>query len=406
MGRLFLLALLAAAPAAAQTGEIGWEDHDRLRAAAASCEDEALDPTGVHVPNPHDENVHLLDGMLEVDPDRCPGVREAAVVALRELLGEPERAEVDLDYLELAWRAAERGQGMAADPALADRYGRMLWLFADDRPRLERWPEAERDAFLVRPETVALLAARNAARDGPHRVGLGRTRRSVTLEAELRLRRELPHYDPARAIDLLEDPHALAGHAARLRLSRMLTDGKLVPPDHLRAARLFLGSALSLVADPPRQAELLRIGRLAAASARTPDERGEALRILFAASLNGHEGSREALAEQLRGVGRSRRAELTADDARRIAEAFGRQLVFGIPLEDDPPEIRPIRLRGLIGPAGHVVYAEVTGSSGGWYRDRVALGGWAYYADRVDLSATARGRFTWVDLPPVDSRPD
>ena len=396
--RVILLSMLIAAPAAAQTAEVQWDDFRRLHAAAAPCEDESLRGTGVHAPRPYGETLHLLDNMLEIDPSRCPGIPEAAATALHDFLGEPERDDVDLAFLELARRSAEQGQGMAPDPVLADLYGRMLWLFSDFEPSLQRWRKAEREAWLVRSETVALLRARNDSDDS--------TARSLTLESALRLRRDVPFYDPARAIDLLENSHAPGYLGSRLRLSRMMTDGTLVPPDYPRAARLFLWSVSMLQGDPDRQGELLRIGRLAAAAARTPADRAEALRMLFASSLNGLEGSREEVTAMLGRIGRAQSAALTPAQARSIFDEMGRDLVFSIPLEDDPLEIRPIRLRGLIGPAGRLVYAEVVGSSGSWFRDRVALGAWARYGDRIDLSATARGRFTWVELPAVDSRPD
>ena len=212
---------------------------------------------------------------------------------------------------------------------LADRYGRMLWLFADRAPSPPRWPRAESEAWLVRPETLALLQARNDG-DQP-------TARSLTVEAELRLRRDLPFFDAARAVDLLENSRAPGDLPSRLRLSRMLTDGALVPADYPRAARLFLWSVSLLQGDPDRQGELLRIGRLAAAAARTPAEQAEALHILHASSLNGLAGSREEVTALLGRIGRVRSAMLTAGEARDIGERIGDELDFGIPLEDDPP---------------------------------------------------------------------
>ena len=244
-----------------------------------------------------------------------------------------------------------------------------------------------------------MLEARNA------RTGEA-TRRSLTAEAELRLRRDLPWYDAARAIDLLENGRASEDMDSRLRVSRMLTDGVLLPPDYQRAANMFLWSVSLLRGYPEYQGELLRIGRLASASARTPPEQAAALHILSAASLNNLEGSREAVTDLVRRIGTVRTASLAGKDAANIRAELNDELIFGIPLEDDPPDIRPIVLRGLIGPGGRFVHAEVLRSSGSWFRDRAALGAWAQYGDRVDLSATARGRFTWVELPPVDSRPD
>jgi hypothetical protein len=384
--RVILLSVLIAMPALAQPSEIGWDQVERLRGAAGSCHDDSMRGTGHHVPDPHRELVHLLDNMLEIDPALCPGVPEAAAAALPGLLGEPERGGVDLALLALAWRAADQGQGMAPDPGLADLYGRMLWLLADEPPPLLRWTEPERAAWLVRPETVAMLHARNA-------MAYEATERSLTLEAELRLRRDLPYYDAGRAIDLLENGRASSELEARLRVSRMLTDGALVPPDFLRAANMFLWSVSLLRGYPEYQGELLRIGRLASASARTPAEQAVALHILFAASLNNLEGSREAGADLLRRIGTVRTASLVGKDAANIRAELNDELAFGIPLDDDPPNIRPIVLRGLIGPGGRLVHAEILRSSGPWFRDRAALGGWSAWRS-VDLAATAQGRLS------------
>jgi hypothetical protein len=56
------------------------------------------------------------------------------------------------------------------------------------------------------------------------------------------------------------------------------------------------------------------------------------------------------------------------------------------------PRARPIELSGACG---------IDQSSGLIDRDRAVLAGWAEKAEDVDLSATARGRYVRVKLPPV-----
>jgi hypothetical protein len=336
--------------------------------------------------------------MLHVDPARCPGVPGAAAAMIVPRIGSVETGEFSLDYLRLAWEAAEHGLGMARDPSLAESYGQLLWLFDDEPPALPRWSEADRQAWLARPETAQLLRVRN---DLPS----GGTRRSLELEGELRLRRDLPRvYDPQRAVRLLSSSELLFNIPNRLRLSRLLTDGEHVPPDYPAAAAPFLtfinwGNG----AEPEADRELLRIGRLAAAAARTPQERAEAIRILWAATVEQRTG-REALERMLRPLRRAPPVALAPGDAARIAR-IGGELTASIALDGDPRTFRPILLRALVGPDGRVAFAEVIQSSGAAQRDLIALGGWAENYAEVDFSATARGRFVWVDLPPLDARP-
>jgi len=394
---LLALFTLAAVPAVAQDRE-DYAFLHQVQAAAGDCGEPRPAIGREHVPMPARWALRLLGWMLHVDPARCPGVPDAAARMIVSSIGTVETGLFSLDYLRLAWDAAENGLGMPRDQALADRYGRLLWLFDDEPPALPRWSEAERQAWLARRETAELLRARND-------LHYGGTRRSLELEGELRLRRDLPGiYDPQRAVRLLSDSQLLFNIPNRLRLSRLLTDGQHLPPNYPAAAAPFLtfinwGNG----AEPEADRELLRIGRLAAATARTPQQRAEAIRILWAATVEQTDG-RDALNRMLRPIRRAPRVALAAGDAERI-ERIEDELTASIRLDGDPKTIRPILLRALIGPDGRVVFAEVVQSSGAPRRDLIALGGWAENNAEVDLSATARGRFVWVDLPPVDSRP-
>ncbi len=392
-----LLLLLAAPAADSRPGLDWWRLHGRLREISTSCADPVLD---IPVPRGMDharDSRALIDAMLRADPAKCPGLREAALAELRAALGEPERGDVDLKLLGLAWRAAARGQGMAPDPALADRYGRILWLFGDDPPDMPHWSASDRAAWLVRPQTVELLRARNSN----HRL---RTSRSLEAHAGLLLRRDLPVYAPAEAIELFEDGQLQFNLANRLRISRLLTDGKHVPPDYVRAARPFL-SVAAAEGDftAGYQQELLRIGTLAAAAARTPVERAEALRIVSAAALDGRFDSLEVRARLLRGLGRVPDAALSESDRAAVEKALDWKMAWALPgTEALEGRLRPIIIRGLIGPNGRVIAAEVKASSGSPRHDRAALGVWSEYADSVDLKAASHGRFVWADMPSVD----
>jgi hypothetical protein len=394
------LLLLAATPAASQRDQEAYDFYQQVSAAAEACREPRPRIGGEHVPMPHRWALRLLEWMLHVDPARCPGVPEAAARMIPERIGSVETGRFSLDYLRLAWEAAENGLGRPRDEALADAYGRLLWLFDDEPPTLPRWSEAERQAWLARPEAASLLRARN---DIPH----AGTRRSLALEGELRLRRDLPAiYDPQRAVRLFADSSLLFDIPNRLRLSRLLTEGDHVPPDYPAAAQPFLtfiGWGNGAVAEADR--ELLRIGRLAAASARAPQQRAEAIRILWAAAVDADAPGRETLNRMLRPLRRAPRVPLAAGDAKRIA-AIEDEVTASIALDGDPEAFRPVLLRALLGPDGRVAFAEVAESSGAPRRDRIALGGWAENNEEVDLSASAGGRFVWVDLPPLDVAPD
>ena len=106
----------------------------------------------------------------------------------------------------------------------------------------------------------------------------------------------------------------------------------------------------------------------------------------------------------LRSIGEVPQVALAAGDAERIGRALDFQFGFDLPdrRETDTAELRPILLRGLVGPDGRIVATELLQSSGAPDRDRIVRGVWASDGEKVDLSATARGRFVWVELPPVD----
>jgi hypothetical protein len=387
----------APAPASPASPELE-RDFRELQALAAGCDDPRLNLSAPHVVVVEQESRRLASAMLRIEPARCAGIAAAARARLSSWVGNPERADADLELLALLHAAAGRGLGGPPDADLADRIARILWLFDEHPAALPRWSEAEWQAWLIRPETMALLEARVAS---PLR-----SSRPMRLLGELRLRRELPGYDPQRAISLLERPETSFAHDHRVRVARLLTDGDHLEPDYARAARPLLRSIRYADHSAASQAELVRIGRLAAAAARSQADRAEALRILWAAALDGRfdaAADRDAL---LAGLGALPTAALAPGDGERIAASVGREIpIFGIsPPEDGSVEFEPIVIRALIGPDGQVAIAQIIQSSGSALHDRVALGVWAEHGGKADLSATARGRFVWTELPPIIPR--
>ncbi|WP_114954763.1 hypothetical protein [Sphingosinicella terrae] len=388
-----ILGLAGAAPA--DSREYGLADLDAVQALAAGCDDPVLDLPAYRGVDWNRDTRRLLSAMLRTDPGRCPGVAEAAAARITRDVGDPERSDVYLELLELAWQVAETGRGLPRDTDMADRYGRMLWLFADEPPALPRWADGAREAWLVRPATIALLEGRNA-------VPALRTRRSLQLLAGLRLRRDLAGYDPAEAANLLEDGRLMFNLENRMRFSRLLTAGEHLPPDHVRAARPYL-FAVGLWPDreDPYLAELLRIARLALSAARTPVERAQALRLLAATSLDESGGELDA---GLRRLGRLRSVPLAAGDAERVGRALDWKIAWATPYgcDDEARGLGPVTLDALIGPDGRVVTTRIALSSGAAECDRGVRIAWAQEGERADLSATARSRFVWTRLPPVD----
>ncbi len=389
-------ALCAASPAAAQAPD--WGDAYAAASAAASACAPPL-PEGRRYANIQRERdtIELLGQLVVAAPAQCPGGPAAATTAIFRLLGPIEAPAADPRLLALAHLAAERGLGMARDEALADRLGRLRWLYGDGPLDLPRWPEAARQRWLEQPATIALLEARVAQRGR-----LLRTPAAVYRLAELKLRRDLPGHDPAGALDLLDETALLIGDENRIRFSRLVTGGAGLPPDYERARRAltFYGS-FGNQATPGLRAELLRIGTLAA---RTASTRAAALRILFAAAMDGHEAEVAARDTLIRRLGDIPTVPLAPADAARIAAELHREFAInlGYRREGDPALLSVIRVRALLAPDGRVAFARVYGSSGLPRRDRTILAAWAEEGPGVDLSATARGRWVWVDLPPVD----
>jgi hypothetical protein len=394
MGLPASAALLLSIASAQPGDEYGRTVYRELRGIARTCAHERLDLPPPHVIREEREAETLIRTMLPISESDCPGVAAAARARLVTWLGEIARADVDLDLLSLLHGAASRGLGGPRDPGLAERARRILWLL-DDRngdgaavPALPAWASE--------PEAVDLLRANVASRH--------RSRRATLLLGTLSLRRDGPRYDPAEGLVLLE--RSVASIAQQLWLTGLLTDGVHTPPDPVRAARVLAGSLRSAHGAGDAQLELLRIGRLAVRSARTPIERAAALRILWAAALD---GLPEAAAERdslLRRIGRAHSSELAAGDVDRIAAAITPEYpIFGVSAPEPPEQPhRPVRLRALIGPDGRAGIVELLHSSGSPIHDRAMIGIWAIYGDRVDLGATARGRFVWAELPPIAPR--
>lgn len=381
--RLFLAVLsMAAVSGEVRADTVDWAFVRSLYARAEPCRDlgrpSIANPEHISVPDRR--ALRLLDWMLRLDPARCPELAATAWQELDRIVGSPERPDVPVDYLHLAWRAAREGLGRQRDPALAERYARIAWLL-DDQPRdMEVWGEAAPQRWLAHPGTTALLEARVAASQYHYR--------QARLLGEIMLRRDRGGYDPQRALALFSQGRDY------LRQADLLSSGEHLPADYRRAGAVLLEHAY-LGSDRTQRA-MLQVGRRAGAAARTAQQHADALRMLFAASLDGIDDSCALLRAQLGRI-EAPTVSLAAEDARLIAAAMDLEGGYGV----DVASPAPIRMRALVDPTGRVVYAELLSSSGSLSRDVAARAAWVQYAERVKLSASTGGRLAWVALPPV-----
>jgi hypothetical protein len=394
-----MLGLLLAAAVAMAAPQSDW-DRDRADAGALAVLAKGCDldfDVGVTrgINYRHDIGRYLR-AMLK-DPPACPGLAQRAARFVIDSVGAPERADVDIEMLARARDLVRDRRLVRADRALDLRYSRILWLFEATQARAD-WPVAEWRRWAEGPEAIALLAARND-------MARFRSERSLQLEADLRLRRDLPAYDPQRAVKLLGDPRLSGELAVAERIAALWSDGVHLPRDLRAAAMPFrYGATLDSRYGVGHRLGLLKIARLAAAAARTPANRALALNLLFGAALGGDAqvvAERDALLARL---GRIPSVALAPDETERIGRAIDSDYgwALGTSGAEKPGRDRTIGLRALIGPDGRVAMVKVARSCGVAERDRRVVAIWFQYGPRIDLSATARGRFVWVDLPPID----
>jgi hypothetical protein len=393
---LLAVALAAALPAAAaDSRDFAAERalHQRLRQDFAACDHPAMALPRYRNYNPERELLRELRAMLHAPVEACPGTPGRAVAFLSAAVGDPIRPDVLPALIEMLEGALREGRGTAPDPARADALARYLWLVSDRDP--PGWSEAEREAWLIRPETIAMLEARVAAAP---------TARAIWLLSSLLLRRELAVYDAGRAATLLESSPEIYRDPVRLRLAALLSDGIHLPPDYRRAARPFRASATGPAGEAAAaQRVLLSLGERAAAAARTPDERLAAVAILAPAALDGLDGGAHARA--LARIGARTRAEpLPPDRVEWISSVLdlGFANMLDLLPETTPPGSRPIVLRGLVGADGRLATVALVQSSGVPERDRAVLAVYLRSGADVDLSSVAGGSPVWVTLPPVD----
>jgi hypothetical protein len=296
----------------------------------------------------------------------------------------------------------ERGIGVRRDSALALEHRRLFWLLSPyDSPPLPFASEAERDLYLVRPETIVLLRRYAAAEPDQLR---------VQQFARFRLAQALYAQSPenrAEAVALLagEVPFP-GGYMLRARIA--LEGGD----DSERVATVTGLSRLAMVGDAAEEARsLLRVhARRLLAANPTPAQREEAIRMLAAIAWDLNWRSVADLMAAVRDANGGRAPATASDEAahalrRRLAPSMG---------EDDYPasgmranEQGAVRLRALIGPSGRILFTEplIDGPEQPW---SLVVAVRQIYVNRplrpVDLGPNQPTPYMWIALPVIRFR--
>jgi hypothetical protein len=369
--------------------------HEKLKADFESCRHPSMELSPYRNHDPHRDLLRELAAMLNAPAEACPDTPARAVAFLEATVGNPVRSDADTSLLVLLESALRQGKGGIADPVRLQTLARHLWLIGGERD-VPGYGKADLDSWLAGPEAVALLEARIAAAP---------TVRAVRLRSEQLLDRSRGDFNPGRAADLLESGPAKHEMAVRLLLGELLSDGQKMKPDFARAAALFRYEATGVRDRAEAQRALLRIGRRAAKAARTEPEHMAALAILAPAALDGIDDSESLYRRQLARVRAPLlRAPLPADRLDWIHAEMDFAFAYMLDMlpEETPKSDRPIVHQGLIGPDGRLTTVRLVRSSGAAARDHAVRSAWLGRGGVVDLSAVARGRSVWVELPPVD----
>jgi TPR repeat protein len=287
----------------------------------------------------------------------------------------------------------ERGIGTEADPARARLYRQRRWLITLPSGAAPFADEAELDAYVSRPETIAFLRRYAASLELPF--------------ARLRLARALflrgRPADRERAIRLLDDPAlTLNDEAIFIRARDVLVSGRGA------TERSRVVPALrQLVRWNHREGRILleALARAQLAGARGPEQRWDAIEWLGEVALDGDPEHRAALL----------RHATTANGGRpppRLpgppTERFAPLGAYSISDDDYPPgalraqESGTVRLLGLVDPRGRTIYTEPAGPG---QSPRLLAAAQRIHASRrraeTDLGDARLAPYMWIELAPM-----
>lgn len=167
--------------------------------------------------------------LLERGEEGCPKDLNLAIALVETLVeGQPLLIATDTHMVRLVELLRLRGR--PADLARADELYRYLWLRGSYQASIAPiWTPEERRAFVARDDVWSDVS----------RITEGGSVR-FSLHREAVLDPLSPHYNPAKAVDLLEKSYSAED---RLNAARMLLEGRLVPADRPRAEAILWQAA-------------------------------------------------------------------------------------------------------------------------------------------------------------------
>jgi hypothetical protein len=287
-----------------------------------------------------------------------------------------------------------QGLGTPHNESLADEHLRQTWLLVS--PGLMERPfadPAEASRWLARDETISFLRRH---KDPARFAGVG-----ARLAQALLARRGSG--DEAEAVSILAEPAvALSDVAQLLRAQRDLQ----APEEARRAAALheIRRAAISSYAGGEASELIAELGRRRLAAAVTPVERQDAIALLADAAFASGSTYRATFFEAVRAAnGGKAPGALTGE----LPTALRAQILPKLAGIDFPPaalraeEQGTITLRGLVDPAGRVIFTEPLTAE---QPPNLVAGLRRHFAlrpIRVDLGAARTAGYVWVVLPSV-----
>ena len=288
----------------------------------------------------------------------------------------------------------ERGLGTRPDPARALAYRRQSWLIVQQRETEPPFAdEAELDAYVVRPETIAFLSRYAEAPDLPR--------------ARLRLARALflrgRPGDGERAVRLLDEP-AFDGNseAAFIRARGVLASGMEGPARSRAIAGL---RPLARRSHPGARDLLAELARRQLAGARRPEQRWDAIEWLGDLAFEGDAERRAAMLRHATAANGGRPPPRLAGFA---PERYAPLTAAFISDDDFPPAARRngesgiVRLVGLVDPRGRLIFTEPAVPE---QNPRLLATARRLYASRrrpeADLGDARLAPYMWIELAPM-----
>lgn len=316
------------------------------------------------------EILPTVDHVTKARRTDCPDAATAAVQLLTLATGDPVRPDANPKWVARLAEAYEHGDGVPIDAERSIALYRHAYLLGGERFARNWETSLPADRLTPDANDPALRAVIDAAAAG----GNANARYLVAR----RLLSGGNSGDVPRAVALLEQAHMADHDGAAMALAGLYAEGKLVPADIDKAARILRG----LLVLPEAKAALIALGRADAAKANAAAHaRGMRYLSWVATDLDS---------------GRVEDPNPGLDELVAQASAYNGPGV-GIPVSSKKPaglsgvvltgldypaasrragESGTVELRGLMNPWGEVVHVAVATTSGYSRLDRAAVAAW------------------------------